>query len=582
MERTIGDQKSDKTFIKRNRWLLFPIAHFLLSFLWEDQIFLKGHFDEYDTTMVRDSSVISDSAEHLLVYLLSRAFCFVIIWLLWKLIFYLVRRQATRSEVVIFGGILIAGMLVGLLLYPDSFGIEMDNFSNFLRITRFQPSYWQSVYTGALYGGCLMVIPHPIALSVFQWMFFWFTVSYIVTGVKRKFGNKWYAYLPLLFFILPESYYLSYNAYRNNFYAVLIMFYIAYLFFHCTGKDKAVPVTVITIIQFAVLSAFIMVWRSEGALIGIGGLIIYFIYVITPKKVNVKQIVVLACSIVVAFALLNGIQGIGAKKYYGQDYMIINTTNVLYNVFNDPDVDLSYNGAKSDLQDIEAVTPVEVLKEQGMKGYRNYNWTSGRKSFNQTLATDDVASAYMSAYYSIIMHNARPFLNVQINKFCKSIGLPETRPTYEFTGEPQVDLDSFVYDKWKIGQKEVLHTWKTAGWEKNPQRQKISAKISGWIAGWRDFLTDTHLNPYLHVIVILLDGLVLLYLLLTLLLHLIRRRGGRRGTFGFALAFLVIIGEMAAILLFMPEGRATYMYPTLYASYLCIYFFGIFRFRRSE
>ena len=93
---------------------------------------------------------------------------------------------------------------------------------------------------------------------------------------------------------------------------------------------------------------------------------------------------------------------------------------------------------------------------------------------------------------------------------------------------------------------------------------------------------DTHLNPYLHVIVILLDGLVLLYLLLTLLLHLIRRRGGRRGTFGFALAFLVIIGEMAAILLFMPEGRATYMYPTLYASYLCIYFFGIFWFRRSE
>ena len=91
--------------------------------------------------------------------------------------------------------------------------------------------------------------------------------------------------------------------------------------------------------------------------------------------------------------------------------------------FRNPDADFTYDGADSDLNSIEAVVPIEILREYGMNGFRNYNWTKGHRDFNQTLVSDNAAEAYMSAYYRIILNNLDTFFDVQLNCFYNALKL---------------------------------------------------------------------------------------------------------------------------------------------------------------
>lgn len=547
--------------------IIIPLFHFILSFVWQGKIFVGLGSWEYFPTMIRNDNVISEVGELHLVFILSRIFCFLIILGLWKLIFYVVNGNVARSDLVILGSILLIGVLFGVILYPTCFGLEIDNYWNFLMARRFQPTYWQSIYTGALYGGCFMVIPHPIALFLVQWTFFWSVVSYIYLGIERLYDKGVYKYITLLFFLFPESYYLAFNAYRNNYYTVMILLYISYLYFAIKNDKKQIGNVQIAI--FSIYTAFLMVWRSEGVLLGIGGLLIFLIFILGINKKGIKATCILIITVSISFIVFNKIQSLGAKKYYGQDYMILNTTPVLYSIFNDPNAYLSYEGAEEDLQSIESVIPVEVLKEYGMRGYRNYNWSNGRQDFNQTMATDEQASAYMSAYYHMVIHNLNTYLNVQINSFYTALQLPANRTKYTYQGEPTVTLDEFVYDKWKVGRNEVMETWKTASWADNKVRIGLGVLVNNIINVWRDIVTISGINLILHIVSII----TVFFLLLIEILLVIDNQHTLRGSLPFIVTFLVILGEFAAIMLFMPEGRATYLYPMLYACYLMIYIY---------
>jgi hypothetical protein len=541
-------------FCKKNYEYLTPIIHFFISFIWEKTIFIYSNNWEVSNMIARTDEAISDRAELAIVYILSRIFSLVIIWLIWKLIFYIVRGNISKKYLIVIGTIFVIGMAIGIILYPESFGIEVDNYTNYAEARRFIPTYWQSVYTGALYAGCLMVIPHPIAIFFFQWLLFCVVVGYIVVGSK--------SYIPLLLFLLPESYYLAFNAYRNNYYASLIMFYISWLYFGIKRQTQNRKPS--DNVKFVLLTAFIMVWRSEGILIGFGGLLVYLLFFVSVKKANVKKGVFTLVLLVASFCGLNKIQSIGSDKYYGQDYMILNTASVLYSIFNDPNVDLDYSGAADDLQAIGSVVPVEVLKEGQ---YSNYNWTNGHLDFNQTLASDSTADAYMKAYYRIVSHNLTTYMDVQINKFYSSIQLPESRTTYEYTGDSALDLDQFVYDSWTVGYFEIRETVGTTWWEQNPIRVALKTIVSEGIIFWRELIINSGINAILHVCAILFvciicgGGELLKWI-----------GDGKKERIGFIIASLVIIGEILAVLMFMPEGRAAYMYPMLYASYLLIYY----------
>ncbi|WP_028242282.1 hypothetical protein [Pseudobutyrivibrio ruminis] len=561
-------------FIKSKYEIIVPIIHFLLSFAWQGKIFIGfGNWDMY-ATAVRNQNVISASGELHLVYLLSRLFCFFIILGWWKIIFFILHGNVNKSDMFILGSILLLGIVCGVILYPQFWGIEIDNYTNYLMAIRFQPTYWQSVYTGALYGGCLMVVPHPIAVFIVQWFFFWSVVSYIYLGIEKTCNNEDFKYISLLFFLLPESYHLTFNAYRNNFYTVLILLYISFIYFSVKKGEwlRGIKQTIL----FSLMATFVMVWRSEGILVGLAGIVVYFFAALSNKTKSQVKLYLLV-PICISFVVLSQIQELGSKKYYGQDYMMLNTTNVLYSVFNNPNANLSYEDAEGDIKSIENIIPIEVLKEYGMGGYRSFNWNQGRQDFNQTMATDEQASSYMSAYYNIIIHNLATYLDVQINNFYKALQLPANRTTYVYDGDNTVELESFVYDKWQIGQNEINKTWNTEAWEKNQTRIALSVIINEVISVWQELIIKSGLNIIIHVVAILS---VIVFFLKELLYCIDKKRKWKKGI-PFIISFIVIFVEFLAVMLFMPEGRAAYLYPMLYASYFVLFLYYIENYQKA-
>lgn len=546
----------NKRSIKINPEYIFPAIHFLLTFLVERVCFVFEDNWSFVNEIPRNS-YISDKTELVITYLLSKLCAGIIIWLLWKLIFGIIRKRIPRSTVVLFGVIYLLGVVVSLFFYPNMFFLAWDNLTTYSMAIRFLPTYWQSVYTGVVYAGPMMVIPHPYGIFVFQWLALVAVTAYIFTALEKLYEGKNIKYLSLLVFLFPETFNIMYDAYRNNYFTVLCMFYFTYIFLHCRTEEE---ISVRQLITVGVMSAFIMVWRSEGLLIGAGGILLYLLF----KKQPWKKMVTLLVMSVAAFLLFNSIQGIGAKKYYGQDYMIVNTADVLRSILNDPAADLTYEGVGADLAAIEAVVPVQVLKEGGLTGLRNYNWTMGRTNFNQTLAEDEAAAAYMKAYYSIVLNNISSYLNVQTNYFFSSLGLDISHATYSYTGESQVALEPYVYYRWEEGSRELMETPFTADWERNPLRVWGYRVFTWFTTVWRELWENTGISELMHAGVLVLNIVILLY---EMILFVTERT---RAHLEYVVYFMILMGEFLAIFLFLPWSRAAYLYPMLYCSYLMI------------
>lgn len=559
-------------FLKKNK-IIFPIFHFIASFIWERFVFIYKDNMDFMWAIAKNN-FISDQFELGMTYIISKLFCLVIILLLWKAIFYIFEVDKT-ADFYMLGVFFFVVLIAGIIMYPDLFGsMEMDNYTNYSMAIRFIPTYWQGVYTGTLYAGCLMTIPHPISIFIIQWFFFFSTVCYIYLNTKKLYSVGLFKYSPLIIFLLPESYFLTFNAYRNNFYTILLMFYIAYLFFHI--KEKPIKDADLTsMIGFSFISAFLMVWRSEGLLVGLGGLVIYVIFLLGISRDKIKKICILLSVAFIAFIGIKSVQNIGSLKYYGKDYMILNTTPVLHNILNDPNANFAYTVAQEDLKNIESVVPVEVLKESGMSGYRDYNYTNGHLDFNQSLASDEAAKKYLKAYYSIIVHNPTTYLDVQINYFLSALDFDASHSLYAFEGEKQTHLDSFKYDQWSIGRNELMETWGTQKWYENSPRKIISGFIKGLLAIWREIVTNSGLNALLHAAAIGLN-------LIILVRELLNAFGNKvYDNIAFSIALFLVLAEFMAILLFMPDGRAAYLYPMLYASYLLLFLY-IFNLRLNK
>ncbi|MBE5916018.1 MAG: hypothetical protein E7273_04175 [Pseudobutyrivibrio ruminis] len=490
----------------------------------------------------------------------------------WKLFFFILNGNVDKIDLIILGTILVVGLFIGVVSFPNNIGLEVDNYANFYMSRRFQPTYWQNIYTGALYGGCLMVLPHPIALVLIQWIFFWAVVSYIYLGIKSLYAGN-IKYLALLLFLLPESYYLSYNSYRNNYYSVLLLLYISYLYFYVKNNSEQI-ISRKNILLFSLFTSFLMVWRSEGVLIGVGGLSVFLI-AINLKKAKKKIYFGVLILTIISTIFFSQIQSIGAKKYYGQDYMIINTTQVLYGMLNNPNINLSYDGAEEDLESIEAIVPVEVLKEYGMTGYRNYNWNKGRADFNQTLATDKQAADYMKGYRHIVLKNLSIFLDIQANSFFHALQLDTNRPAYEYKGAHEVVLSSFAYGPHQAGFTELVETKYTNMWSQNSARIVLNAIVGDFIGIWREFILNSGLNSIAHAVIFLM----LVIIAIRELLRLLEKGEYRFFSVYFVIAAFIVLAECMVIMIFMPVAKEAYLYPMLYSGYLVILFYSLERTR---
>lgn len=188
-----------KKLLPRNIEMIFPIIHFLLTFLWERSLFLFSSSNwDYFITEAR-SDYVSNTAESVIVYIISKILAGLLIFLLWKLIFAIIKKRISKSKIVLFGIIYLIGFVIGIISFPSIFGLEIDNFTNYMQAIRFLPNYWQSIFTGTVYIGCMMVIPHPFSIFMFQWLSFVIVIAYVYTGIERFLQKGKCKYIALLF-----------------------------------------------------------------------------------------------------------------------------------------------------------------------------------------------------------------------------------------------------------------------------------------------------------------------------------------------------------------------------------------------
>jgi len=561
----LGVIQSNFSSARPNIRIIIPIIHFLITFVFERNIFIHSDNFRYLTTIPKND-YISDTAELIITYILSRLACLFIIFLFWKIVYIIIDKKIEKNDLILLGFIYVMVLVAGLVIFPDLFGLAIDNYMNYSMAIRFIPTYWQSIFTGALYAGCLMFIPHPISLFIIQWSFLFLTISFMYLKTKTLFPVSYYRFIPFALLLLPDTYYLIFNSYRNNYYTTLVLFYISFLYFkfktpNCEDRIK-------DFLFVSILSSFIMVWRSEGILIGAGGILLYLIYTFKNSKRKTQSIIFIVIASLVSFLGFRGVQNIGESKYYGQDYMIYNTTNVLYRILNNPNSNLYYSTAQADFDAIDHVIPIQAIKESGTTGYRNYNYSQGHLDFNQTLAANEASDAYMKAYYSIVIHNIGPYLDTQFSLLFDALGVNHEYATiYDYNGEIQTNLNSFVYDQWLIGLSEMNNH--AAGWNNIPLRHQFSVLIQNIISVYRDLIIYSGINLILKIGTLL----TCLLILLKEILYSISQRDSKQIGFIFALSLLFVF--FVAVTLVIPEGKQEYYYPVFYSGYTLIYLYGL-------
>ena len=537
---------------------IFPLIHFLLSFFYERCILIFG-LDRDIILSIPRNFVISDTGERGLGYVLSKLFALVMIFFLWNLLFWVIRAWRTRKNLRFFLLFFLLGCAGLLLLWPEPFAASQDNFITYSYAIRFWPEYWHSAYTSCVYAAMLMVVPHPVFLTIFQWLFAVFVLGYLYNRIldspvlkgRGRFGV-------FLVFLMPGVYTLFTNPYRTELYALLCMFLVSMTAMDIVDqKQRGIPGLLLNLL----LCSFVAVWRTEGIILGVLLFVLQIVFLSHYRRL--KAILCFLCMLFV-FGVFSVPQKLGDEKYYGKDYSFINSFPTLRNILASPDANLSYEGVIEDLAAIEAVTPIEILRHYGMDGYRRYNYSSGRGDINQSLADDGTAAAYMNAYYRIVAHNLPIYARTQLFMLLKAIMLkPEEYVVYD-SSTPVNDLEAWKLASWEIGEEDFYAVRGVAAW-RDTALHRISSELANALG---DKISGILRKTYFYSLLLICIPLYEIYLFIAEGLRSIKKKCSRLGLAGIA---FILLGQAAAVCLVMPAGTLVYLHAYYYCSFiLCL------------
>lgn len=546
-----------KLFDDRKRYIL-PVIHFLLSFLYERSIFLFDADQDFLLSIPRNY-IISDSAERILGYVISKLFAAAMIFFLWNLLFWIIGNWRMKKNLrffVIFFVICLAGIL---LLWPDTFTASTDNYITYSYAIRFWPEYWHSAYTSCIYAAMLMVVPSPLFITMFQLIFGVFVLGYLYNRMADSPVLKGKGrYCVFLVFLMPGVYTLFTDAYRTEVYALLCMFVVAMTAMDIVERKERGTWSLICNI---LLCGLISVWRTEGIILGFLLFIVQLIFIYQYKPV--KSIFLFLC-LVAAFGMFLLPQKLGDIKYYGKDYSFINSFPVLKNILSSHDAMLSYEGADEDFDALEAVVPVEILRYYGMDGYRRYNYANGREDINQSLADDETASAYMSAYYRMVSHNLTIYAKTQIFMLLKAVMVMPNEYVVYCDRPPVNDLQPWILKSWDIGRQDLENDRFAGTWMNTEIHRRFSAFATEVISRATDALRKT----WFYSLILILIPLFEIFLFFKEGIRFVKKKKNLSGLAGIA---FLLLGQAAAIALVMPAGVLVYFHAYYYCSFiLCL------------
>lgn len=420
------------------KWI-FPVVHMVIAMLYMNFGIRREPLPFGKMTPAFNINW-SEGCEKAAQVLLAGIFGFCMICIAWYILFMLIKKKKILPFIL--AGI---ALMISFIVFPGSFSYELDNLVVYSYAVRDMPDYWQSIYLGSIYKACLFVFPHPLTISFIQLSSLFGVIYYISVRVKRLFGNK-AAFIPYLLVLFPEFLEVGVSPYRNCIYTIMCLWFYAVLFFDCFEKKKR---SVSELLLICGAGGILTFFRSEGIIIP--GILIAgfcFIYQMSFKRTCKYLVIFALIGIMLAFP-----QKLGAKKYYGQDYSIINSMNMLKEILSDKNVNLDYDSAEEDLMAIHKIVSLEELPTYGIHAYEAGNFVKNG-TINQSFASKEESQAFMKAVKNLVIHNLDLFIKCRLVMFCETNGVvsvsEDPYPTEEWNRMFEVLLKEWNYSYGEI------------------------------------------------------------------------------------------------------------------------------------
>lgn len=552
------------TWKEKKHRLILPLIHFLASFLYERTVFI---FElDKKVNAIAMSQSYSDRLERAVGYCITKLFGLVFIFLLWRILWFVV--DNIRDKYVL--GFSIFGLAAGLFsicIHTYLISEFPDNYMTYAYAIRFFPEYWHSAYSSCVYGGFLQVFPHAAAMSFVQSVLATSAIGYLFFRTRNSLSKKG-ALFTFLLFLVANTGWLFYGYHRCHHYASLCIFFVAMVLLDIVQKKKRPFFEQLIIVLIA---ALISVWRTEGIVIGAFTIIIAIIFAYGERFIE-KLLVLFAYLVALVLVMLP--QKLGDAKYYGNDYKFVSSFESLRNILNDPAHDLSYDGVDEDLEVISKIVPISLVAEYGTDGYRRYNSNCGQADINQSLASKEDGASYQKAFANLTLKNLPIYLRTQFSIFTTTIGLTPKAYRAEYTGEPN-NYPMWKLPVWDYGKEDVLSSPFSYEIFSSYKAQLILLRYLNVKNALADFCEKIHLKA-INLFAVILS---LLGIAITELVRLLKKK---KHMFFFSLMSASILLQIIAIIVAMPEAFWPYLQPSLYMGVVTIVVFTSSKLHAAE
>lgn len=522
------------------RWnIVFPVIHIILALLYGVFAFRYEELGFGKLEPVSDTG-ISETGEMFFHMFFSVIFGCLLILGGWQVLFLMLRKKRKLPFLLI-----VVAFLICLLVFPSNYSYEPDNFLSYSYAVRNMPDYWQSIYLGCLYRGCLMVFPHSMILPFVQLSSLFGALYYMSFRIAGLFGKR-AAVVPYLLILLPEFLEIGVNPYRNCIYTLMCIWFYAILFLDCMEKKKR---SRYQILFLGCAAAFLAVFRSEGIMaLVVFALALLFVYGLPFKKTA-------ACLAFCAmlFLLLAFPQKMGEKKYYGKDYSMINSMNILKTILADPNANYSYEAAGEDLTAINRIVPLDLLAVYGIHGYRENNFVN-QGTINQSMASEENQRAFIRAAGNVVFHNMDLFFRDRLVMFCEANGVMSGKED-PYPTEAWNRMFNSMAVTWYYSYNEII----SDAFPNSIFGNADKIKFSDWLT---DFQTDYY-NFMCEKGILLISRILVFILFPVLVIYNCRFTDTKTKSF-FVCAGVALFMQLGAVILFCPEARGVYYYPSFF------------------
>lgn len=538
---------------KFDKKYIIPMIHFFLTFLWEKFVLIPK-----DYASVMFSTPLSDRFsvrfEQAMCYGISKLMAALVIFLLWKVVFDLIGGMIRKETAVLFGIIWLVSAAVVVILWPDVFEAGGDNYIPYSYAIRLMLEYWHSVYLSCIYTASLMVLPHAVSINLLQMTAFVVALGYLYNRILEspKFESiRWIRFLTLVMFVLRDTFTVCTNPERAEYNASFTLLFVSIILMDMIEQRRRNKGESAALLVFA---AFLAVFRSEGIIVAMLGFVALVITVYKPGII--KGVAILAVLIAFFFVFKLPIK-VGDIKYYGSDYSIVNAFNPLHNILCSDKANLLYEGAEDDLAAIEAVTPVNLIKEYSSDGYRLNNYSTNHVDINQSMAGPEKSKAFKSAYYSIVAHNLGIYLKTQVHMLLQAMGTGDKGYVEVYTGEPSGML-MYGSELWEVGRNDYPMSPGYYTWVHLSVRNTVAAAITVPRLKYVDFLTKSRI----YCSILVLEFILGAYVAIRAIVDLFKKKYDRLPT---GIMALIIDGYVVLLALVMPVGANMYFHAFIYS-----------------